>query len=82
MDFFNFIQGDPSLLAGIPPKYADRITRYFHETHVCTYGGVGRFPINVNGELVGAVGVSGSPTVQNAVDCARAALAHVSDGAR
>ena len=38
--------------------------------------GIGR---KVNGEVVGAIGLSGAPTVQNDVDCARAALALVSD---
>ena len=33
----------------------------------------------VDGEIVGAIGVSGAPTVQNDVDCARAALAVVTD---
>ena len=61
-DFFNFIQGDPSLLAGIPTL-----------TRVAAWGG--GFPIKVNGEVVGAIGVSGAPTVQNDVDCAKAALA-------
>ncbi|HYR89867.1 MAG TPA: heme-binding protein [Terriglobia bacterium] len=42
----------------------------------------GGFPIKVDGEIVGAIGVSGAPTVQNDVDCARAALALVSDAAR
>ena len=65
-DFFNFIQGDPSLLAGIPTL-----------SRMAAWGG--GFPIKVNGELVGAIGVSGAPTVQNDVDCARAALALVSD---
>ena len=65
-DFFNFIQGDPSLLAGIPTL-----------TRIAAWGG--GFPIKVNGEVVGAIGVSGAPTVQNDIDCARAALAHVSD---
>jgi uncharacterized protein GlcG (DUF336 family) len=65
-DFFNFIQGDPSLLAGIPTL-----------ARVAAWGG--GFPINVGGEIVGAIGVSGAPTVQNEVDCARAALALVSD---
>ena len=60
-DFFNFIQGDPSLLAGIPTL-----------ARVAAYGG--GFPIKVDGEIVGAIGVSGAPTVQNDVDCARAAL--------
>ena len=65
-DFFNFIQGDPSLLAGIPTL-----------PRVAAWGG--GFPIKVDGEIVGAIGVSGAPTVQNDVDCARAALALVSD---
>ena len=65
-DFFNFIKGDPSLLAGIPTL-----------DHVAAWGG--GFPIKVNGEVVGAIGVSGAPTVQNDVDCARAALALVPD---
>ena len=67
-DFFNFIQGDPSLLAGIPTL-----------PRVAAWGG--GFPIKVDGEIVGAIGVSGAPTVQNDVDCARAALALVSDAA-
>ena len=63
-DFFNFIQSDPSLLAGIPtlPRTA-------------AWGG--GFPIQVDGETVGAIGVSGAPKVENDVDCARAALALV-----
>jgi len=65
-DFFNFIKGDPSLLAGIPTL-----------DHVAAWGG--GFPVKVNGEVVGAIGVSGAPTVQNDVDCARAALALVPD---
>ena len=65
-DFFDFIQGDPSLLAGIPAL-----------ARVAAWGG--GFPIKVNGEVVGAIGVSGAPTVQNDVDCARAALALVPD---
>jgi uncharacterized protein GlcG (DUF336 family) len=65
-DFFNFIQGDPSLLAGIPTL-----------SRMAAWGG--GFPIKVNGEVVGAIGVSGAPTVQNDVDCASAALALVSD---
>jgi uncharacterized protein GlcG (DUF336 family) len=63
-DFFNFIQGDPSLLAGIPTL-----------TRIAAWGG--GFPIKVNGEVVGAIGLSGAPTVQNDVDCASAALAHL-----
>jgi uncharacterized protein GlcG (DUF336 family) len=60
-EFFNFIQGDPSLLAGIPTL-----------GRMAAWGG--GFPIKLNGEVVGAIGVSGAPTVQNDVDCARAAL--------
>ncbi len=63
-EFFNFIQGDPSLLAGIPTL-----------ARMAAWGG--GFPIKVNGEVVGSIGVSGAPTVQNDVDCARAALALV-----
>jgi uncharacterized protein GlcG (DUF336 family) len=65
-DFFNFIQSDRSLLAGIPTL-----------SRMAAWGG--GFPIKVNGEVVGAIGVSGAPMVQNDVDCARAALALVSD---
>jgi uncharacterized protein GlcG (DUF336 family) len=65
-DFFNFIQSDPSLLAGIPTL-----------SRMAAWGG--GFPIKVNGELIGAIGVSGAPTVQNDIDCAQAALAVVSD---
>ena len=63
-DFFDFIQRDPSLLAGIPTL-----------ARVAAWGG--GFPIKVDGEIVGAIGLSGAPTVQNDVDCARAALALV-----
>jgi uncharacterized protein GlcG (DUF336 family) len=65
-EFFDFIQGDPSLLAGIPTL-----------ARMAAWGG--GFPIKVHGEIVGAIGVSGAPAVQNDVDCARAALALVSD---
>ena len=68
-DFFNFIQGDPSLLAGIPTF-----------ARVAAWGG--GFPIKVDGEIVGAIGLSGAPTVQDDVDCAKAALALVSDTVR
>jgi len=54
-DFFNFIKGDPSLLAGVPTL-----------ARVAAWGG--GFPIKVDGEIVGAIGVSGTPTVQNDVD--------------
>ena len=65
-ELFNFIQSDPSLLAGIPTL-----------ARMAAWGG--GFPIKVNGEVVGAIGLSGAPTVQNDVDCAKAALALVSD---
>jgi len=65
-DFFNFIQGDPSLLAGMPTL-----------ARVAAWGG--GFPIKVDGEIVGAIGLSGAPTVQNDIDCAKAALSLVSD---
>jgi uncharacterized protein GlcG (DUF336 family) len=65
-DFFDFIEGDPSLLAGIPTL-----------GRIAAWGG--GFPIKLNGKVVGAIAVSGAPKVQNDVDCARAALALVSD---
>jgi len=65
-EFFNFIQGDQSLLAGIPTL-----------SRVAAWGG--GFPIKVDGEIVGAIGLSGAPTVQNDEDCARAALALLAD---
>jgi uncharacterized protein GlcG (DUF336 family) len=65
-EFFDFIQSDPSLLAGIPTL-----------SRVAAWGG--GFPIKVDGEIVGAIGISGAPAVQNDVDCAQAALALVSD---
>jgi hypothetical protein len=42
----------------------------------------GGFPIKVDGEIVGAIGLSGAPTVQNDVDCAKAALALIPDPVR
>jgi uncharacterized protein GlcG (DUF336 family) len=48
-DFFNFIQRDPSLLAGIPTL-----------ARVVAWGG--GFPIKVDGEIVGAIGLTGRPT--------------------
>src|ERR1700758_1778890 len=66
-EFFNFIKGDPSLLAGIPTL-----------GRMAAWGG--GVPIKVSGEVVGAIGVSGAPTVQNDEDCARAALAIVAGG--
>jgi uncharacterized protein GlcG (DUF336 family) len=67
-DFFTFIQSDRSLLAGIPTL-----------SRIAAWGG--GFPVTVNGEVVGGIGVSGAPTVQNDIDVARAALALVSDAA-
>jgi uncharacterized protein GlcG (DUF336 family) len=65
-EFFDFIQGDPSLLAGIPTL-----------ARVAAWGG--GFPIKVAGEVVGAIGVSGAPTLESDVACASAALALVPD---
>jgi uncharacterized protein GlcG (DUF336 family) len=65
-DLFSSIQGDPSLLAGMPTL-----------PRVAAWGG--GFPIKVDGEIVGAIGVSGAPEVQNDIDCARAALALLPD---
>jgi uncharacterized protein GlcG (DUF336 family) len=53
-------------LAGIPTL-----------ARVAAWGG--GFPIEVNGEVVGAIGVSGAPLVENDVECAKAALALVPD---
>src|SRR5256886_11983219 len=50
-DFFNFIQGDPSLLAGIPTL-----------SRVAAWGG--GFPIKVVGGIVGGFGVCGGPAVK------------------
>jgi uncharacterized protein GlcG (DUF336 family) len=60
-DFFNYIQTDPSLLAGVPQL-----------ARVAAYGG--GFPIKIDGAIVGSIGVSGG-TVANDVDCAQAGLA-------
>src|ERR1700724_2365998 len=65
-EFFKFIQSDPSLLGGIHTL-----------ARIVAWGG--GFPIKVNGEVVSAIGLSGAPTVQNDIDCAKAALALVSD---
>jgi len=65
-EFFDFIKTDPSLLAGVPTL-----------SRMAAWGG--GFPIKVNGEVVGAIGVSGAPAVQNDVDCAQAALALLTD---
>src|SRR3979490_2485638 len=65
-DFFNFIQGDPSLLAGIPTL-----------RRVAAYGG--GLPLKGDGGIVGASGVGGAPAAENDVDCAKAALALLPD---
>src|SRR3982074_1419985 len=57
-ELFDFIKGDPSLLAGMPTL-----------ARMAAWGG--GFPIRVDGEIVGAIGLSGGPTVQNAIECAR-----------
>src|SRR5260221_903704 len=49
-EFFNFIKGDPSLFAGVP-------------TLARVAASVGGVPTNADGEIVGAIGVSGAPTV-------------------
>jgi uncharacterized protein GlcG (DUF336 family) len=67
-DFFDFIQRDPSLVAGVPTL-----------ARVAARGGGSL--LKVDGEIVGAIGVSGAPAVQNEVDCASAALALVTDAA-
>jgi len=60
-DFFEYIQADPSLLAGIPQL-----------ARVAAYGG--GLPIKVDGVIVGAIGVSGG-SIRNDIDCAEAGLA-------
>src|SRR5260370_19978937 len=58
-EFFNFIQSDPSLLAGIPTL-----------ARMAAWGG--GCPINVNGEVVGAIRLSGAPPRQNTSDVVKA----------
>ena len=67
-EFFDSFKGDPSLLAGIPTL-----------ARMGAWGG--GFPIKVNGEIVGSIGLSGAPTVQNDEDCAKAALALLPESA-
>jgi uncharacterized protein GlcG (DUF336 family) len=62
-DFFDFIQRDPSLLAGIPTLARGEEGSQFGWTE----------------KLSERSGVSGPPAVQNDVDCASAALALVAD---
>ena len=59
-DFFDFIKGDPSLVAGIPSR-----------PRVAAFGG--GYPIKVDGHIIGAIGVSGG-TVEQDMQCAEAAL--------
>jgi uncharacterized protein GlcG (DUF336 family) len=59
-DFFDFIKGDASLLAGIP-----QVAR------VCAIGG--GFPVMINGSVVGAIGVSGG-SIEADIACAKAGL--------
>jgi len=61
-------------MCGVDERATDSIPTL---ARVAAYGG--GLPIKVDGELVGAIGVSGAPTVQNDIDCASAALALVSD---
>jgi uncharacterized protein GlcG (DUF336 family) len=60
-ELFEAIRGDPSMLAALPnsPRMA------------LIAGGV---PIQIDGHLVGAIGVGGGSTAQD-LDCARAGLA-------
>jgi uncharacterized protein GlcG (DUF336 family) len=60
-EFFNFIKSDPALLAGVP-----------HIPRIATFGG--GFPIQIDGVVVGGIGVSGG-TVEQDIACAQAALA-------
>jgi uncharacterized protein GlcG (DUF336 family) len=65
-EFFKFIEHEPALLAGIPMQ-----------GRVAAFGG--GIPLKVNGEIVGAIGVSGAPSVEDDIACARAALAVLSE---
>src|SRR5258705_13682797 len=67
-DFFNFIQGDPSLLVGIPTL-----------ARVAAWGG--GVPINVNGEGGRAIGASGAAAGPDDVHWAIAALTLVTHAA-
>jgi len=59
-EFFNFIKGEPSLVAGIPSR-----------ARVAAFGG--GYPIKIDGDIVGAIGVSGG-SVEQDMQCAEAAL--------
>src|SRR5262245_24885979 len=59
-DLYHALAGDPALLAGV-----------LHTPRMAAFGG--GVPIRVGDALVGAVGVGGG-TVEQDIDCARAAL--------
>jgi uncharacterized protein GlcG (DUF336 family) len=59
-EWFDFIKNDPPLLHGIT-----------HTARLIVFGG--GFPIVLNGEIVGAIGVSGGHYSQD-MECARAGL--------
>ena len=59
-EFYNFIKDDPALLAGVP-----------HIPRIATFGG--GLPIQINGMVVGGIGVSGG-SVEQDIECAQAGL--------
>jgi uncharacterized protein GlcG (DUF336 family) len=61
--WFEFIKNDPPLLHGIT-----------HTPRLVVFGG--GFPIVMNGEMIGAIGLSGGHYSQD-MECARAALAAI-----
>ena len=61
--WYDFIKDDPPLLHGIP-----------HTPRLVIFGG--GFPIKLEGEMVGAIGVSGGHYSQD-MECARAGLAAI-----
>jgi uncharacterized protein GlcG (DUF336 family) len=61
--WFDFIKNDPPLLHGIT-----------HTPRLVVFGG--GFPIHLDGEIVGAIGLSGGHYSQD-MECARAALAAI-----
>jgi uncharacterized protein GlcG (DUF336 family) len=61
--WFDFIKNDPPLLHGIT-----------HTPRLVVFGG--GFPIHLEGEIVGAIGLSGGHYTQD-MECARAALAAI-----
>lgn len=68
------------LYTGFFQLYPGRPVAFGRHSRAPAHCGVGwRVALKVNGELVGAVGVSGVPTVQSDIDCAGAALALVSN---